>query len=84
MLGKLLKYDFRSVIKEFSILWPAALVMALVMRFTLSMADAEILGFDIASAIASLVYFGILVAMAVVTLIFIIQRFFRRWFLFPQ
>ena len=77
MLRKLLKYDFRSVIKEFSILWPAALVMALVMRFTLSMADAEIMGFDIASTIATLVYFGILVAMVVVTLIFIIQRFFR-------
>ena len=34
MLGKLLKYDFRSVSREFMLLWPAALVIALVMRFT--------------------------------------------------
>ena len=29
MLGKLLKYDLRSMLKEFAFIWPAALVMAL-------------------------------------------------------
>lgn len=34
MLGKLLKYDFRSMGKQFAFVWPAVLVLALVNRFT--------------------------------------------------
>ena len=30
MLGKLLKYDFRSMWKQFAFIWPAALALALV------------------------------------------------------
>ena len=28
MLGKLLKYDFRSMFKQFGFIWPAALLLA--------------------------------------------------------
>ena len=35
MLWKLLKYDFRAMVKSFAILWPASLVVALVNRFTI-------------------------------------------------
>ena len=35
MLFKLLKYDFRAMWKQFSLIWGAALVLALVNRFTL-------------------------------------------------
>ena len=35
MLLKLLKYDFRAMWKQFSLIWGAALVLALVNRFTL-------------------------------------------------
>ena len=35
MLFKLLKYDFRSMWKQFSIIWPAALIIGLINRFTL-------------------------------------------------
>lgn len=34
MLGKLLKYDFRSMWKQFSVIWPAALILAFINRFT--------------------------------------------------
>ena len=30
MFGKLLKYDFRSMLKQFAFIWPAALALALV------------------------------------------------------
>ena len=30
MFGKLLKYDFRSMWKQFAFIWPAALALALV------------------------------------------------------
>ena len=36
MFGKLLKYDFRSMLKQFAFIWPAALVLALVNRFTVN------------------------------------------------
>ena len=77
MLGKLLKYDFRSVFKEFAYLWPAGLVMALVVRFTMPMMDSDIFGMAIAGSIVSIVYASVLVAMFVVSFLFIIQRFFR-------
>ena len=32
MLGKLLKYDIRAMWKQFSIIWPAALIIALINR----------------------------------------------------
>ena len=35
MLLKLLKYDFRAMWKQFSLIWGAALVLALVNRFVL-------------------------------------------------
>lgn len=77
MLGKLLKYDFRSVFKEFAYLWPAGLVMALVVRFTMPMMDSDIFGMAIAGSIVSIVYASVLVAVFVVSFLFIIQRFFR-------
>ena len=36
MLGKLLKYDFRSMFKQFAFIWPAALALGLINRFTLN------------------------------------------------
>ncbi len=75
MLRKLLKYDFRSMGKQFALLWPAALVLALVNRFTLpgngSGFAGETLGF-----VAAMAYFGVVVALFVITLIFVIQRFY--------
>lgn len=86
MLGKLLKYDLRSMRKEFALFWPACLVMGLILRFTLPYSDAEyvvesgnhtvyISGF--VGGILGLVFFALLVAMVVVALLFIIQRFYK-------
>ena len=60
MFGKLLKYDFRSMLKQFAFIWPAALVLALVNRFTVNSFVTSASGLR-----------------QTVTIIFVIQRFFR-------
>lgn len=77
MFGKLLKYDFRSMLKQFAFIWPAALVLALVNRFTLNGLDSSSAVGETTAGITMLVYVGIMIAMFVVTMIFVIQRFFR-------
>ena len=80
MLGKLLKYDFRSVSREYMLLWPAALVIALVMRFSifarLDTVDNNLLA-NITNVLTVFLYVAVLVAMFIITLLFIIQRFYK-------
>ena len=78
MFGKLLKYDFRSMFKQFAFIWPAALAVALVNHFTInsfvtSTSDVR----QTISGVAVLVYFAILITMFIIALIFTIQRFFK-------
>ncbi len=78
MFGKLLKYDFRSVLKQFAILWPAALVLAVVNRFMLSGdMDNVSKARDITIVVTMLIFVAILIAMFTVTVLFIIQRFYK-------
>ena len=80
MLGKLLKYDFRSVSREYMLLWPACLVIALVMRFTifsqLDNVTNDLLA-NITNVLTVFTYVAVLVAMFIITLLFIIQRFYK-------
>ena len=59
MLGKLLKYDFRAMWKQFSMIWLAALVIALMAVITIS------------------VFIGVMCAMFVVAMVFVLTRFYR-------
>jgi len=77
MFGRLLKYDFRSMCKQFGFIWPAALLLAAVNRFTLSGLDANGSLEETIAGIAMLVYIAILMAMFVISVIFVIQRFFK-------
>lgn len=78
MLGKLLKYDLRSMLKSFLLIWGGALVIALINHFTLN-AGGRLTGLleTFSTLIPLLVYIGILIAMVVLTLLFIIQRFYN-------
>jgi len=78
MFGKLLKYDFRSMLKQFALIWPAALALALVNRFTIKhfITSSTYAGATV-SGIAMLVYVAILIAMFVLAVMFIIQRFYK-------
>ena len=81
MLWKLLKYDFRAMWKQFAIIWPAALVIALVNRFTLpfeqnqsnfALGDSGLL-----AVITMSVFMGVLFAMFVASMVFILKRFYQ-------
>lgn len=78
MFGKLFKYDFRSMLKQFAFVWPAALVLALLNRFTVnSFVTSASSVKQAVSGVAMLVYIGILIAMFVIAVIFVIQRFYK-------
>lgn len=82
MLWKLLKYDFRAMWKQFSIVWLAALVVALVNRLTLiegirtATISAWLLGGAIHS-ITSTVFIGVLFAVFIIAMVFILKRFYQ-------
>ena len=76
MFGKLLKYDFRAMWKQFAFIWPAALVLAVVNRFTLDGLDSSSSVGETTAGVAMLVYVAILIAMFIIAVIFTIQRFY--------
>ncbi len=78
MFGKLLKYDFRSMLKQFAFVWPAALVLGLVNRFTInSFVTSTSSAMETVSGIAMLVYVAILMAMFIIAVLFVVQRFYK-------
>lgn len=77
MFGKLLKYDFRSMFKQFAFIWPAALALALVNHFTVNGLDSTSTVGETTAGVSMLVYVAILMAMFIVALVFAIQRFYR-------
>lgn len=73
MLFKLLKYDFRAMWKQFSLVWGAALALALVNRFTLFQdTDNAILSED---GVFMFAFICVIVAMFVIAVIFVVNRF---------
>lgn len=77
MFGKLLKYDFRSMWKQFAFIWPAALALALVNHFTINGLDSTSTVGETTAGVSMLVYVAILMAMFIIALVFAIQRFFK-------
>lgn len=73
MLLKLLKYDFRAMWKQFSLIWGAALALALVNRFTL-FRDTE----NSRNSGLLMFAFGVVIAaMFVICISFVLDRFGR-------
>lgn len=77
MFGRLVKYDFRSMFKQFGFIWPAALLLALVNHFTLFGLNSTSTVGETTAGMAMLVYVAILMAMFIITMILVIQRFFK-------
>ena len=77
MFGKLLKYDFRSMFKQFAFIWPAALVLAAVNRYTVSGLKSTSATGETVAGVAMLVFVAIMIAMFVIAVIFVVQRFYK-------
>lgn len=74
MLFKLLKYDFRAMWKQFSLVWGAALALALVHRMTHTLRFIVTVNTSIAD-FTNLALVIVFVAMFVISVMFVIQRF---------
>ena len=77
MLGKLLKYDLRSMLKQFAFIWPAVLAVSVINRFTFQFADHGETIPELVATVGMLVYAAIVIALLVLSIIFVIQRFFK-------
>lgn len=75
MLLKLLKYDVRAMWHQFALIWVGALVLGSVNRFTIPWNSQHISGLIQTIAMSSLV--AVLIAMFVLVMVFVIQRFYR-------
>ena len=74
MLFKLLKYDFRAMWKQFSLIWGAALALSLVHRMTHTLRFIVTVNTSIAD-FTNLALTIVFVAMFVISVMFVIQRF---------
>ena len=81
MLWKLLKYDFRAMGKQFSLIWLAALVIALINRIALPWREdgsgMSVQSDSLLTLITAMTFVAVLVAMFVTGMIFVIQRFYK-------
>ena len=77
MLGKLLKYDFRSMGKSFALIWPAALVLALINHFVLPYDESGVEVNELLAIVTVIAFVSVLFAMFVAVMIFVIQRFYK-------
>ena len=83
MTGKLIKYEFRSIVKIMGIGWAALLSMALFAGLfdLIAFRQNDMEGFghltEIASAITSFLYGSLFVAIIVVTVLIILMRFYK-------
>ena len=77
MVFKLLKYDFKSMLRVFIPLWLALLAVSAINHFSVSATSsyADSLIWDM-KAIAMLVFFGLIIAAGVLTAVLVIQRFY--------
>lgn len=87
MLGKLMKYDIKSMIRVFIPMWIVAPIMALMLSFSIrgaiAWANGSMLGGmlsignNILMAIAGILFAGAIIGLLVMTVVFVIQRFWN-------
>ena len=85
MLGKLLKYEIKATARTFLPLYLALVVLTIITKILISVAlpgtvldSASGSNFEIPLGISMTLYFTIIVALSVLTLIVIIQRFYKN------
>lgn len=77
MTGKLLKYDLKSMMRNFVPLWLALLAVSAINHFSVQSSAFQNGQFQIPMVIGLLVYGSLIVAVMVVTAVLMIQRFYQ-------
>jgi hypothetical protein len=78
MLAKLIKYEFRATARILGVLYAALLVIAAVMRIQFTIGKAANMSIMFPAIIVTLLYVAAIVAIGVLTLILIVQRFYKN------
>lgn len=78
MLGKLLKYEFKSTLRLFLPIYAAAIVFALLCRLFISVNTLQNFWDGRLFAIVMMIYVVIILMTSVLTLVLIIQRFYKN------
>ncbi len=78
MLGKLLKYELKSTSKMMGVLYLAVLVVAAVVGFIARGMIPARQGNAIAVVISGLIYGLLIVALMIVTIVMVLQRFYKN------
>lgn len=77
MTGKLLKYDLKSMLRNFVPLWIALLAVSFINYFTVHTPSFQAEHYKLPAMVALLVYGSLVVAVMVVTAVLVIQRFYQ-------
>lgn len=85
MLGKLTKYEIKATARQFLPLYGALVVMSIIMRvffgfrfYPDSFNSSPFGGSELPIVLSMMVYFALIVAIAVVTLVVMLQRFYKN------
>lgn len=76
MLGKLLKYDLKSIIKIFIPIWLALLLIAAIKRLA-GIVESDSVWGSLSTIIPMVIFVLLTIAMFVITIVFIVQRFYN-------
>ena len=77
MLGKLLKYDFKSMFRVFVPLWLALLAVSVINHFTTRMTPNDNALGGLPQVVFMILYVGMIIAVMVVSIALIIMRFYH-------
>ena len=77
MLGKLMKYDLKSMFKVFVPLWLALLAVSVINRFTTNFSGRGGMISTLPTVIFMILYVGLIIAVMVVAIALIIMRFYH-------
>ncbi len=77
MTGKLLKYDLKSMLRNFIPLWAALVAVSIINCFTIHSLDHGVGAEQLPAIVAMLVYGSLVVAIMVMTAVLVIQRFYQ-------
>ena len=79
MLGKLLKYEFKATARILLPAYAVLLAISLIMRWTIGLQlPSEGMLFDITRAIIAMAYGCILGMVCIVTVLLLVQRFYKN------
>lgn len=79
MFGKLMKYELRSVMKDFLFVWIGILALSVINAFTVGYGDTDVDGFKafLLVVLPLLVLFALYIAAFVIAILYVLRRFWQ-------